>query len=225
MPTYSKTSTLFDKYIFRPIQRRMKRRYDLWENAISLLLGLAIGLIIAIPVILKHYEPTGYQPKPVKVYPIETTIPEKPMPEPETHAIQKTSAQPTAITDEKPAISETDLFWFAKCVEAEASGEGLYGKRLVADVILNRVDSSLFPGKTITDIIFQHNEKTGVWQFSVAGNGMLENAEPTEETYQAIYQELECRSYPGLLYFTSEGFSPYGEPWQKIGNHYFSTAK
>lgn len=138
-------------------------------------------------------------------------------------AVQETSAQgtvPASIT-----LSDTAREYLAKCTEAEASGEGFLGKCLVIDVILNRVESPLFPGTTVTDVVLQHNDATGVWQFSVAGNGMLDAAVPTQETYDAIDHELQCRSYPGLLYFTSEGFSPYGTPWQKIGNHYFSTAK
>ena len=95
----------------------------------------------------------------------------------------------------------------------------------MADVILNRVASPLFPGKTITDVILQHNAATNVWQFSVAGNGMLERAVPSEETWQAIQMEMQDISCPGILYFTSEGYSPYGTPWQKVGKHYFSTAK
>jgi spore germination cell wall hydrolase CwlJ-like protein len=42
----------------------------------------------------------------------------------------------------------------ALCVEAEAGDQDLYGKRLVVDVVLNRVDSPDFPD-TIAEVITQ----------------------------------------------------------------------
>ena len=53
---------------------------------------------------------------------------------------------------EPAAYDSIDLL--AKCVEAEAGNQGLYGKQLVVDVILNRVDSDSFPN-TIEEVIKQ----------------------------------------------------------------------
>lgn len=124
-------------------------------------------------------------------------------------------------TPEKlPVISEEELDLFARCVQAEAGNQGLEGKRLVADVILNRVDSDTFPD-TITEVILQ---KTGhCYQFSVVGDGAIDRAEPDEETYEAIRLKLESRSHPELMYFAATGYLPYGEPWGKVGGHYFNT--
>ena len=44
------------------------------------------------------------------------------------------------------------LEYLTCCVEAEAGNQGLTGKRLVCDVILNRVDSKDFPDN-IFDVI------------------------------------------------------------------------
>lgn len=228
-----------DEYVFVPMLSLMRpRRHSLYDNMVSLLIGISVGLIVSTPLIIRacddKTETVIRQPV---VYAIEDTsveisditkdevpetkdtlLDEEPVPEPEARPEEHPATEPIVL-------SESDMDNLAKCVEAEASGEGLYGKRLVVDVILNRVQSSLFPGTTVTEIIFQHSDVNDVWQFSVAGNGMLEAAVPTQETYDAIARELECRSHPGLLYFTSEGFSPYGTPWQKVGHHYFSTAK
>lgn len=125
------------------------------------------------------------------------------------------------LKDEVKKISPEDEYYetlemMARCVEAEAANQGLLGKRLVVDVILNRVNDPDFPD-TIREVIAQP------YHFSVYWNGAMDTIEPTEETWEAIWMELEEISYPGVLYFTSEGFLQYGTAWEKIGDHYFST--
>lgn len=103
----------------------------------------------------------------------------------------------------------------AMCVEAEAGNQGLIGKKYVVDVVLNRVDDEDFPD-SITDVIMQQN------QFSVVLDGRIWQTVPTEETFQAVREELESRTNYQVLFFTCEGYSEYGTPWEKIGDHYFS---
>ena len=122
-------------------------------------------------------------------------------------------ADPAGIGAE---IYEDDIELMAACVEAEAGNQGLTGKRLVADVILNRVDAEGFPD-TIEGVITQPRHFSSYW------SGAMSKAEPTEETYRAVRMEMEKRSYPGLLYFDSGDYLPYGTPWKKVGDHYFST--
>lgn len=122
-------------------------------------------------------------------------------------------AEPVPVSTEA-GMSDLDLI--AACVEAEAGNQDLTGKRLVADVILNRVDAEGFPD-TIEGVISQPRHFASYW------NGVMDKAEPSEETFQAVRMEMEERSYPGLLYFDSEGYLPYGTPWKKVGDHYFST--
>ena len=104
----------------------------------------------------------------------------------------------------------------ARVVEAEAGNQNLLGKRMVADVILNRVRDEDFP-ETIVDVIFEKNA------FAVIDNGMYEQMEVSEETWTAVKMELEEVSFPGLFYFCSTDFHEYGTPWNKIGDHYFNT--
>lgn len=105
----------------------------------------------------------------------------------------------------------------ARCVEAEAGNQGLEGKRMVVDVILNRVDhpAPYFPD-TVRGVITQENAFSTYW------NGAMDKVVPTEETWDAINMELKERSYPSILYFSCEGYLPYGTPWRKVGGHYFS---
>ena len=128
---------------------------------------------------------------------------------------------PTIIPTEAPEdLAEEEYFdsleELAICVEAEAGNQGLLGKRMAVDVILNRVDDPEWPD-TIQGVIEQK------YQFASFWNGAMERTIPTEETYQAVTMELKQRSYPGLFYFTAEGYGDYGTPWRKVGDHYFCT--
>lgn len=103
------------------------------------------------------------------------------------------------------------------CVEAEAGNQPMEGRRMVADVILNRVDHPDYPD-TISEVIGQP------YRFSSYWDGNMESViEPSEETIKAVQMELRERSYPGLLYFKEGGYSEYGTQWRQVGDHYFST--
>lgn len=110
-----------------------------------------------------------------------------------------------------------ELEELAICVEAEAGNQDLQGKRLVACVILNRVEDDDWPD-TIHGVISQPYQMSSYWD-----GGMDRVDSPSEETYEAVALELEERSYPGIYYFTAGGYSEYGTPWRKVGDHYFST--
>ena len=118
------------------------------------------------------------------------------------------------ISPEEAYYNSVELM--ARVVEAEAGDQNLLGKRMVADVILNRVRDEEFPD-TIADVIFEKNA------FAVIDNGMYEQVEVSEETWTAVEMELEEVSFPGLFYFCSTGFHEHGTPWNKIGDHYFNT--
>lgn len=105
----------------------------------------------------------------------------------------------------------------AVCVEAEAGNQTLDGKRMVVDVILNRVDDEDFPD-TVKGVITQKHHFSSYWD----GN-MKSIEEISDSTYEAIEMELEERGWPGLFYFRGGEFSKYGTPWKKVGDHYFST--
>lgn len=134
--------------------------------------------------------------------------------DPETEFVPGVYTGGTVISPEENFYNSVELM--AKVVEAEAGNQGLLGKRMVVDVILNRVNDKDFPD-TIVEVIFEENA------FAVIGNGMYERVEVTEETWQAIHMELGEISYPGLFYFCNTDYHEYGTPWNRIGDHYFST--
>lgn len=109
-----------------------------------------------------------------------------------------------------------DLELLAACVEAEAGNQGLDGKRMVADVILNRVEDPDWPN-TIEGVITQK------YQFSTYWNGAMESVSISDETFEACKMELKERGWPGIYYFTAGGYGEYGTPWRKVGDHYFCT--
>ena len=103
----------------------------------------------------------------------------------------------------------------AICVESEAGNQDLYGKRLVVDVILNRVDSDRFPD-TIEGVISQKYQFTTYWDGSM---GRVD--EPSPETYEAVKMELESRTDDSILFFTAGNYNTYCTPAYRYGDHYF----
>ncbi|HAU86474.1 MAG TPA: hypothetical protein DCW90_13560, partial [Lachnospiraceae bacterium] len=68
----------------------------------------------------------------------------------------------------KIELSATEKNILMRIVEAEATGEDITGKMLVANVVLNRVNNSSFPD-TVEGVVFQKNGS--VYQFSPIKDG------------------------------------------------------
>ncbi len=81
---------------------------------------------------------------------------------------------------------EDEVFWLARIIHAESSGEPLIGKIAVGNVVLNRVRSAYYPN-TIYGVIF--DRKYGV-QFSPVANGAIYNT-PSYASYLAAKICLE----------------------------------
>lgn len=109
---------------------------------------------------------------------------------------------------------EIDLM--AAIAEAEAGNQGIMGKRLVVDVILNRVDSDYFPGQ-IEKVIYQPN------QFTCISDGGFEKAisNISDESYAAVYDELLERTDHDILFFTAGNYGQYGIPVYQYQDHFF----
>lgn len=112
-----------------------------------------------------------------------------------------------------------ELELLANLVEAESGNQDLKGKRLVADVVLNRVESDRFPN-TITEVIYQD------YQFSTVLDGALERASwnISDESFEAVRLEaLECeeRLDEEVLFFTYGDYNPHCVPGYQYGSHYF----
>ena len=98
-------------------------------------------------------------------------------------------------------ISASDYEVLCRIVQAEAGGEDMLGKQMVADVIINRVNSPKFPD-TIEEVVFQGSG--GKPQFSPIRDGRYYTVSVTEETRAAVDAALEgTDSTNGALYFVN----------------------
>ncbi|WP_078544085.1 cell wall hydrolase [Litchfieldia alkalitelluris] len=97
------------------------------------------------------------------------------------------------------AISAADKDLMARIVHAEAKGESYAGKVAVATVVLNRVDSSLFPN-TIKGVIYERTSNGG-YAFSPVGNGAINQAADASAK-QAVEEAIAFRGQgKGSLFF------------------------
>lgn len=112
------------------------------------------------------------------------------------------------------AASDNDIYMIGKLVEAEAGNQDETGKRLVCDVVLNRVADPRFPD-TVEGVIFQKN------QFSVAWTGAIHGPEPTEDTLRIVKEELVDQVDYEALFFCNSYYNG-NTPLYIYGDHYFS---
>ena len=110
------------------------------------------------------------------------------------------------------SLSDADVEMLAKLVCAEADGEPFEGQQAVAEVILNRVAASNFPG-TVTGVIKAPD------QFRAASQ--LYRAKPTHVQYEAVR-----RAWKGpyvldkdVVFFSTGAVNK--NVWGTIGNHTF----
>ncbi len=105
----------------------------------------------------------------------------------------------------KYQLTEDELEVLLRIVEAEAGCEDEDGKLLVANVILNRLNSPKFPD-SITEIVFQR--ENGVVQFSPVYDGSYACAEVSEETVNAVGRALDGEDISdGALYFAARQYA------------------
>lgn len=99
-------------------------------------------------------------------------------------------------------MSDSDYDTLLRIVEAEAGGEDIKGRVLVANVIMNRVESDEFPD-TVTDVVWEYD--CGVPQFSPTYDGRINEVTVSDETREAVKQALEGVDYSqGALFFVQK---------------------
>lgn len=138
---------------------------------------------------------------------------------PAAETVAETVVQTTEISvADYHGLTMQDYFALCKMVQAEAPGEGIVGKQMVANVILNRVKSPFFPA-TVTAVISERG------QFSPYGSGKYHATVPTPETMEAVNKALDGENNAvGMLYFrrarssTAWGSRVYAGTY---GNHMF----
>lgn len=86
-----------------------------------------------------------------------------------TQSVDVDSTNSHEFRDGEHYYDSDELYWLAKIISAESRGQSLLGMIGVGNVVLNRVESDLFPSN-VYDVIF--DTKYGV-QFSPVDNGSI----------------------------------------------------
>lgn len=112
---------------------------------------------------------------------------------------EKEAFQATGGSTGKIKLSSSEKEVLMRIVEAEATGEDIKGKMLVANVVLNRVNNPRFPD-TVEEVVFQ---KTGsLYQFSPIKDGRYYKVSISSETKKAVNRVLDGEDESkGALYF------------------------
>lgn len=98
-------------------------------------------------------------------------------------------------------ITPEDKEVLLRIVEAEATGEDVMGRMLVANVILNRVVSEEFPN-SIPEVVFSH--RGDKYQFAPVKDGRYWTVRITDKTKEAVERVLAGEDYSrGALYFAA----------------------
>ena len=120
---------------------------------------------------------------------------------PETVSERRTMVEQTVTRESVYELSEADYETLLKIVEAEAGCEDENGKLLVANVVLNRVESNKFPS-TVQGVVYQADG--GKVQFTPAYNGRLNAVRVSDETRNAVDRALYGEDISkGALYFVA----------------------
>lgn len=104
-----------------------------------------------------------------------------------------------ASSDYVVNITKDEIAMLERIVQAEAGGEDLKGRVLVANVIINRTKDKAFPD-TIEGVIFQNSN--GEYQFSPISDKRYWSVKVSKKTKEAVQLALEGEDYSdGALFF------------------------
>lgn len=124
---------------------------------------------------------------------------------PDTEKIEEMRSRSIVYSESQLIMSDEDYANLLKIVEAEAGGEDLKGKILVANVIFNRIESPDFPSN-VTDVIWEQSR--GSTQFSPVADGRIYTVTVSEETKEAVNRAIDGEDYShGALYFMEERYA------------------
>jgi N-acetylmuramoyl-L-alanine amidase len=132
---------------------------------------------------------------------------------------------PKVETEQRSEVNQEDVEWLAKMIHSEAKGESFEGQVAVGAVIMNRVESDLFPN-TIKEVLLE--QSNGYYQFTPAETGILHTATPNDENYEAAKRAINGEDPTnGALFFynpdkTSSSYLKSRTVSTVIGNHTFA---
>lgn len=125
--------------------------------------------------------------------------------------VVESSKRKTTLTDE-------EIMLMQRVVSAESRGESPEAQYTVACVILNRMESPIFPD-TLEGVVRQSA------QFTCVGNGIINNVPVTESVKQAVAKALDNNTVDeDVLWFRSSHYHTFHNQAFQIGELFFSAA-
>ena len=120
-------------------------------------------------------------------------------------SIQETETVPESEEEQEGAaaavLSDKDYNVLLRIVQAESGGCDIKGRILVANVILNRVESDAFPD-SVTGVVYEK------CQFSPVMDGSINTCKVSQKTIDAVDRALSGEDYSeGALYFMNRSRS------------------
>ena len=117
--------------------------------------------------------------------------------------------KPQQAKEIKPKYTLEDKTYMAKVVFAESRGECNEGQRAIVKVILNRLESPIFPD-SIPEVIQANG------QFVIGGTYTEKEMQNVEYVIENDFDMPD-----DVCYFGTWAFGGIENVWGKIGNHYF----
>lgn len=194
----------------------------------SLILGLFLLVIFQVAKSNRHYnyktnspragvmKGISYEYKPVVTAEVNNVpiVAEPEVPEIETTWLWTYYIERLGYSREK-FYSDIDLL--SRITIAEAGNQSELGKRLVIDVVLNRIDSTSWrDDDTIWEVIAHPG------QFETYSNGAYTRVALDESINELIVSELKNRTDVDVIYFRTKYYFDCVPELFKEGDHYFS---
>ena len=118
----------------------------------------------------------------------------------------------------KTTLTAEEVLLMQKVVSAESRGESQEAQYTVACVILNRMESPIFPD-SLEEVVRQSG------QFTCVGNGVINNVPITESVEQAVARALDNNTVDeNVLWFRSAHYHSFHNQAFRIGELFFSAA-
>ncbi len=133
-------------------------------------------------------------------------------------SIKAVEPMTTADMAEQCGMTEEEFIFLSSVVEAESDrSESLDGRILIAETILNRVNSEQFPD-TITEVLCQSG------QFSTVRNGhsIVDHTDYSDQAVLIAVEEIEAGVAPDVLFFNCIGFFAGRQSYALVDGNYFS---
>ena len=132
-------------------------------------------------------------------------------PIPKVIEVEEKEAEPEP--EKEPVVHLTDDDIIAAIVMSESGNQDMLGKVAVATTVLNRAD---YFGLTIEQVANAKNA------YSYPYYGVI-----TSDCYRAVEIARENRDlFPStMMYFKTKSYHSFGEPYEQIGDHFFSYLK